>query len=137
MSLSILFLIILLAAMGSLIWFVEIRVPPGTRESKAPRHLESRRPEEPAPFHHTQVPGADPLVPLSIGIGALAGGVIIGVLTWAFVKKGFGDCYYVGELNFRTNCVDPLAYYYAPLGLALLLITVGAVQLVTTAINKR
>lgn len=80
-------------------------------------------------------PALDSIPPQLLGVGALVAGIVIGVITLSSVKKGMGDCYYVGELSFRTNCVNPVVFYYAPLGLALLLIILGIVGLVTRSLK--
>jgi hypothetical protein len=76
-----------------------------------------------------------PILPQLLGLGALVAGILIGISTLSSVKV-VRDCYYVGDLNIRTNCVDPFTHYYAPLGLALFLVIVGVIGLAKWALSK-
>lgn len=85
---------------------------------------------------HRDPPPFDSVLSSFLGVCALLAGIGIGVITLSSVKKSASiDCYYVGELSLRTDCVNPLVFYYAPLGLALLLIILGVVGLVTRALK--
>lgn len=130
MRFTIIDFIALAIVIGGLIFLRRYSWPKPTQRDNAPRvHAPLTHQDRPAP------PSLDSIPPQLLGPGALVAGIVIGAITLSTVKKGMGDCYYVGELTLRTNCVNPLAYYYAPLGLALLLIILGVVSLATRSLK--
>jgi len=53
--------------------------------------------------------------------------VAVGVLSFVHQLSMFGNtCYFIGEMNIQSECIQPV-FYYAALGAAAVLVLVGIV----------